>query len=167
MSLHLIQCDITTLRVDAIVNAANNRLAPGSGVCGAIFRAAGHQKLHAACRAIGGCPTGQAVLTDGFDLPARYVIHTVGPIWQGGGHGEKELLHSCYENALTLAAQQGCKSIAFPLISSGIYGYPREQALHVAVSAIQTFLRHQELEITLALFDPELLALGQKMVSAQ
>lgn len=164
MSLHLIQCDITTLRVDAIVNAANNRLAPGSGVCGAIFRTAGYQKLDAACRAIGGCRTGQAVLTDGFDLPARYVIHTVGPIWQGGGHGEKELLQSCYENALTLAAQQGCKSIAFPLISSGIYGYPREQALHVAISTIQTFLRHQELEVTLALFDAELLALGKNMV---
>ena len=164
MSLHLIQCDITTLQVDAIVNAANSRLAPGSGVCGAIFRAAGYQKLDAACRAIGGCPTGQAVLTDGFDLPARYVIHTVGPIWQGGDHGEQALLQSCYENSLVLAVQQGCKSIAFPLISSGIYGYPREQALRVAISAIQTFLRRQELEVTLALFDPELLALGQKMV---
>lgn len=164
MSLHLIQCDITTLQVDAIVNAANSRLAPGSGVCGAIFRAAGYQKLDAACRAIGGCPTGQAVLTDGFDLPARYVIHTVGPIWQGGDHGEQALLQSCYENSLVLAVQQGCKSIAFPLISSGIYGYPREQALRVAISAIQTFLHRQELEVTLALFDPELLALGQKMV---
>lgn len=164
MSLHLIQCDITTLQVDAIVNAANSRLAPGSGVCGAIFRAAGYQKLDAACRAIGGCPTGQAVLTDGFDLPARYVIHTVGPIWQGGDHGEQALLQSCYENSLVLAVQQGCKSIAFPLISSGIYGYPREQALRVAISAIQTSLRRQELEVTLALFDPELLALGQKMV---
>ena len=164
MSLHLIQCDITTLQVDAIVNAANSRLAPGSGVCGAIFRAAGYQKLDAACRAIGGCPTGQAVLTDGFDLPARYVIHTVGPIWQGGDHGEPALLQSCYENSLVLAVQQGCKSIAFPLISSGIYGYPREQALRVAISAIQTSLRRQELEVTLALFDPELLALGQKMV---
>ena len=166
MSLHLIQGDITTLRVDAIVNAANRHLAPGSGVCGAIFRAAGYQKLDAACRAIGGCRTGQAVLTDGFDLPARYVIHTVGPIWQGGGHGEKELLQSCYENALTLAIQQGCKSVAFPLISSGIYGYPREQALHVAISTIQTFLRHQDLEVTLALFDAELLALGKNMVEA-
>ena len=164
MSLHLIQCDITTLQVDAIVNAANSRLAPGSGVCGAIFRAAGYQKLDAACRAIGSCPTGQAVLTDGFDLPARYVIHTVGPIWQGGDHGEQALLQSCYENSLVLAVQQGCKSIAFPLISSGIYGYPREQALRVAISAIQTSLRRQELEVTLALFDPELLALGQKMV---
>ena len=164
MSLHLIQCDITTLQVDAIVNAANSRLAPGSGVCGAIFRAAGYQKLDAACRAIGGCPTGQAVLTDGFDLPARYVIHTVGPIWQGGDHGEQALLQSCYENSLVLAVQQGCKSIAFPLISSGIYGYPREQALRVAILAIQTFLQHQELEVTLALFDPELLALGRKMV---
>ena len=164
MSLHLIQCDITTLQVDAIVNAANSRLAPGSGVCGAIFRAAGYQKLDAACRAIGGCPTGQAVLTDGFDLPAWYVIHTVGPIWQGGDHGEQALLQSCYENSLVLAVQQGCKSIAFPLISSGIYGYPREQALRVAISAIQTFLHRQELEVTLALFDPELLALGQKMV---
>ena len=164
MSLHLIQCDITTLQVDAIVNAANSRLAPGSGVCGAIFRAAGYQKLDAACRAIGGCPTGQAVLTDGFDLPARYVIHTVGPIWQGGDHGEQALLQSCYENSLVLAVQQGCKSIAFPLISSGIYGYPREQALRVAISAIQTSLRRQELEVTLALFDPKLLALGQKMV---
>ena len=143
MSLHLIQCDITTLQVDAIVNAANSRLAPGSGVCGAIFRAAGYQKLDAACRAIGGCPTGQAVLTDGFDLPARYVIHTVGPIWQGGDHGEQALLQSCYENSLVLAVQQGCKSIAFPLISSGIYGYPREQALRVAISAIQTFLHRQ------------------------
>lgn len=164
MSLHLIQCDITTLQVDAIVNAANSRLAPGSGVCGAIFQAAGYQKLEAACRAIGGCPTGQAVLTDGFDLPARYVIHTVGPIWQGGGRGEKELLQSCYVNALTLATRQGCKSVAFPLISSGIYGYPREQALRVAISTIQTFLQRQELEVTLALFDSELLALGQKMV---
>lgn len=164
MALKLIQCDITTLQIDAIVNAANSALAPGGGVCGAIFKAAGYQQLQAACQSIGGCPTGHAVITPGFDLPARYVIHTVGPIWHGGDRNEPRLLRACYLNSLKLAAEQGCKSIAFPLISSGIYGYPKEEAFQIAISSIEEFLQEQELDVILALFDPEMVKLGQSLL---
>jgi O-acetyl-ADP-ribose deacetylase len=128
--------DITTLDTDAIVNAANASLAPGGGVCGAIHRAAGSE-LARACAAIGGCPTGEARLTPGFALPSKYVIHAVGPVWQGGGAGEAELLASAYRAALRLAAGHDVRSIAFPAISTGIYGYPVEQATAVAVSAVR------------------------------
>lgn len=164
MALNLIQCDITTLQTDAIVNAANSALAPGGGVCGAIFKAAGYQQLKAACQSIGGCPTGHAVITPGFDLPARYVIHTVGPIWHGGARNEAQLLRACYLTSLKLAAEQGCQSIAFPLISSGIYGYPKEEAFQIAISSIEEFLQEQEMEVILALFDPEMVKLGQSLL---
>jgi O-acetyl-ADP-ribose deacetylase (regulator of RNase III) len=128
--------DITTLDTDAIVNAANESLAPGGGVCGAIHRAAGAE-LARACAAIGHCPTGEARITPGFRLPARYVIHAVGPIWRGGGEGEAELLASAYRSAMRLAAEHGLRSIAFPAISTGIYGYPLEEATPTAVAAVR------------------------------
>jgi O-acetyl-ADP-ribose deacetylase (regulator of RNase III) len=128
--------DITTLDTDAIVNAANESLAPGGGVCGAIHRAAGPE-LARACAAIGHCPTGEARITAGFRLPAGYVIHAVGPVWRGGGEGEAELLASAYRSALRLAEEHGLRSIAFPAISTGIYGYPLDQATDVAVRAVR------------------------------
>ena len=128
--------DITTLTTAAIVNAANESLAPGGGVCGAIHRAAGPE-LARACAAIGRCPTGEARLTPGFGLPARCVIHAVGPVWRGGGAGEAELLASAYRSALRLAADHGLESLAFPAISTGIYGYPLELATPIAVSAVR------------------------------
>ncbi|MGI6007509.1 MAG: macro domain-containing protein [Ruminococcus sp.] len=153
MPFRIVQGDITEMKTDAIVNAANSCLAMGGGVCGAIFSAAGPAKLKKACDAIGRCSTGQAVITEGFDLPAKYVVHAVGPVWQGGGFGEKELLSSAYQNALALVKEKRCGSIAFPLISSGIYGYPVEEALETAVSAIKEFLRREEMEIYLVIFD--------------
>jgi O-acetyl-ADP-ribose deacetylase (regulator of RNase III) len=128
--------DITTLDTDAIVNAANEALAPGGGVCGAIHRAAGPE-LARACAAVGRCPTGEARITPGFRLPAKYVIHAVGPIWRGGGEGEAQLLASAYRSALRLAAEHGLRSVAFPAISTGIYGYPLDQATSIAVSSVR------------------------------
>jgi O-acetyl-ADP-ribose deacetylase (regulator of RNase III) len=130
--------DITTLKVDAIVNAANRRLRPGGGVDGAIHRAAGPE-LEAACRAIGGCPTGDARVTQGFGLSARWVIHTVGPVWHGGGEGEESLLARCYTSALEAALGCGARSIAFPAISTGIYGFPRERAAAIALTAMRAY----------------------------
>jgi O-acetyl-ADP-ribose deacetylase len=128
--------DITTLDVDAIVNAANTELAPGGGVCGAIHRAAGPE-LAEACARLGACPTGQARITPGFQLPARYVIHAVGPVWRGGDGGEPALLASAYRSSLDLAREHGLRSIAFPAISTGIYGYPLKLATAVAVNAVR------------------------------
>jgi O-acetyl-ADP-ribose deacetylase (regulator of RNase III) len=132
--------DITQLTVDAIVNAANSRLAGGGGVDGAIHRAAGWEQLQAACRKLGGCQTGDAKITPGFALPAKHVIHTVGPVYGDGQHGEPELLASCYRRSLEVAAENGCKTVAFPAISTGIYGYPFEEATEIALQTIAQFL---------------------------
>lgn len=128
--------DITTEQVDAIVNAANRQLQGGGGVDGAIHRAAGADRLHAACRAIGECPPGHAVVTEGFDLYARFIIHTVGPVWRGGSEGEPETLAACYRNSLAVADEVGARSVAFPAISTGVYGYPLEEAAFMAVMTV-------------------------------
>ena len=129
--------DITTEDVDAIVNAANDVLAPGGGVCGAIFRAAGYDDLVAACRSLGGCPTGEARVTSAFALPARWIVHAVGPVWRGGQSGEDELLRACYANSLAVADEVGAKSVAFPAISTGIYGFPPDRAASIAIEAVR------------------------------
>ena len=135
--------DITQLDVDAIVNAANSRLQPGGGVCGAIHRAAG-RNLREACAAIGRCKTGNAVATEGFDLKADHVIHSVGPVWRGGGENEEALLASCYRTSLTIAKEIGASSIAFPAISTGIYGFPLEMATQIAVATVRDFLAEDD-----------------------
>jgi len=140
--LRAIQADITTLDVDAIVNAANRTLLGGGGVDGAIHRAAGPALLHA-CKQLDGCATGQAKITQGYRLPAKYVIHTVGPIWFGGGQGEADQLRDCYRNALQLAVEHEARSIAFPAISTGIYGYPVASAAAIAVATAQAFVAQQ------------------------
>ena len=139
-----IHANITTLAVDAIVNAANSSLLGGGGVDGAIHRAAGPELLEA-CRSLHGCKTGQAKITPGFRLPARHVIHTVGPVWQGGGRGEEALLRSCYTHCLTLARDHGLRSVAFPSISTGAYGYPIQSAARIAVDCVQAWLGDSEL----------------------
>lgn len=145
--MKLMKADLTTVQVDAMVNAANSSLLGGGGVDGAIHRAAGPELL-TECRRIGGCPPGQARITRGYNLPARHVIHTVGPIYRGGRSGEAEVLAACYRAALELAAEQGCRSVAFPAISCGAYGYPIESASGVAVRTVREFLRHHELPET-------------------
>ncbi|WP_018691455.1 O-acetyl-ADP-ribose deacetylase [Algicola sagamiensis] len=149
-------CDITTLNVDAIVNAANETLLGGGGVDGAIHKAAGPE-LREACKQLGGCKVGQAKMTDGFNLPARHVIHTVGPVWKGGDNDEAKLLASCYHFCLSLAVEEGIRSIAFPAISCGAYGYPVEEAAKVAVTEISAYVaQHWDLdEIILACFDDQ------------
>lgn len=137
--IEIVEGDITTLDVDAIVNAANEALAPGGGVCGAIHRKAGRE-LADACAKLGGCATGDAKITDGFGLPARYVIHAVGPVWGGGERGEGKLLADCYRNSLKLAQENGLKSIAFPAISTGIYGFPPDRAALIAVRTVRETL---------------------------
>ncbi len=162
MPFWIVREDITRMRVDAIVNAAKPSLLGGGGVDGAIHAAAGSELL-AACRALGGCPVGQVRLTPGFRLPAKYVIHAVGPKWHGGLFGEREKLLSCYRSALELAAELGCESLAFPLISSGAYGYPKDKALTVAREAIEDFLREREMNVYLTIYGQESLAASRKL----
>ena len=164
MPLGIVRNDITKMKVDAIVNAANTDLLMGGGVCGAIFSAAGAGELQAACDKLAPIRTGDAVITKGFSLPAKYVVHTAGPVYRGGGSGEEELLRSCYMKSLDLARDNGCESIAFPLISSGIYGYPKDEALSVATSAIGRWLsENDDMDVSLVVFDKTAFKLSREL----
>ena len=158
--------DITELDVDAVVNAANSRLLEGGGVCGAIFRKAGSDELRDACSRIGRCETGKAAITPSFNLKARYIIHAVGPVWNGGNNNEERLLYGAYAESLKLARENGCNSIAFPVISSGIYGYPKKEAWKVAIEACRDFLKENDMEITFAVLSHESEKLGKETIAS-
>lgn len=165
MPFHIIRQDITRIKADAIVNAANTELKMGGGVCGSIFQAAGKKKLEEACRGLAPIQTGEAVITKGFDLPAKFIIHTAGPVYRKENKEESErLLRSSYINSMKTALEHRCSSIAFPLISSGIYGYPKEEAFKVAVSAIEEVLRENELEVFLVIYDKKSFSIGRELL---
>lgn len=169
-SIEIARTSITGLHADCIVNAANEGLLAGGGVCGAIFRAAGYEQLQEACDKIGHCDTGDAVITPGFNLPAKYVIHAVGPIWRGGNQDEPRKLYSAYKSSLQRAMENGCHSIGFPLISSGIYGYPKDGAWRKALQACNDFIRENpdyEMTIVFAVLDDYILELGRAEMGRQ
>lgn len=164
MPFTIIRNDITKMKVDAIVNAANTALKMGGGVCGAIFKGAGSSDLQKACDKLAPIKTGEAVITPGFGLYAKHIIHTAGPVYKDGKHGEEELLSACYTNSLKIAVENGCLNIAFPLISSGIYGYPKAEALRVATSAIQGFLKIHDLEVYLVVYDKDAFEVSKELL---
>lgn len=162
MPLQIIRNDITKVECDAIVNAANSTLLGGGGVDGAIHKAAG-KGLQLECMRLGGCKAGQAKITKGYNLPCKYVIHTVGPKWKGGNDGERALLENCYKNSLALAKENNCESVAFPLISSGVYGYPMNEAFKVAVDTVAEFLMHNDMLVYIVVYNKNALAAGNKL----
>ena len=166
MKMTAVLNDMTKLGVDAIVNAANCSLLGGGGVDGAIHRAAG-RRLYEACLKFGGCRTGEARITPGFDLPAKYVIHTPGPVWRGGGHGEAELLRSCYRNSLTLAEENSCRVVAFPGISIGVYRYPLEEAVQIAVETVGSWGGVLPEEVIFCAFSEQVLEAYRKALAAR
>ena len=164
MPFSIVRGDIARVEADVVVNAANERLAPGSGVCGAIYAAAGYDDMLAACRELGGCPTGEAVVTPGFALPARWCVHTVGPVWRGGAAGEERALRSCYRSVFRETVRLGATSVAYPLVSAGVYGYPAEGALAVAREETRAFLEsHDDVDVMLVVFDDDVIWRGSEL----
>ncbi len=164
MPLFIVKNDITKLNVDAIVNAANNTLLGGGGVDGCIHRAAGRGLLKE-CKTLGGCKTGEAKITGGYNLPSKYVIHTVGPVWHGGGLGEREKLISCYKSSLLLAKEHGCQTVAFPLISAGAYGYPKNEAFRIASDTITDFLSENDMTVYIVVLDKSAYGTDKRLIS--
>lgn len=156
MALHIVQGDLVRMETDAVVNAANAALIEGGGVCGAIFANSNREALSRACRELSPCPTGSAVITKSYGLKAPYIIHAVGPVWKGGNSKEPELLKSAYKKSLSLAREKGLKSVVFPLISGGIYGYPKEQAMEVAIRSIEEFIKEHPMEVYLVFLEKHL-----------